>query len=140
MSKAIYIVVDETQTIESIQNKFNSAFPFLKIEFFKDPHSVGSGSKKKRMYESGFLKLIDLNKNFKRGRISIEIGRTVENLESDFKNQFGLNVRVFRKSGKVWLETSLTDSWTLDEQNKEGLRFSKELKIEKEDFNDHDIW
>lgn len=140
MSKAIYIVIDESQTIESIQKKFNSAFPFLKIEFFKDPHSAGSGSKKKRMYESGSIKLIDLNKNFKRGRVSIETNRTVENLESDFQNQFGLNIQVFRKSGKVWLETSVTDLWTLDEQNKEGLRFSKEIKVEKENYNDHDIW
>ena len=136
MSKAIYIVIDESQTIESVQKKFNSAFPFLKIEFFKDSHTIGSGSKKKRMYESGTIKLINLNKNFKRGRISIEANRTVANLETDFQNQFGLNIQVFRKSGKVWLETSVTDSWTLDEQNKEGLRFSKEIKIEKEDFND----
>lgn len=136
MSKAIYIVIDESQTIESVQKKFNSVFPFLKIEFFKDSHTIGSGSKKKRMYESGTIKLINLNKNFKRGRISIEANRTVANLETDFQNQFGLNIQVFRKSGKVWLETSVTDSWTLDEQNKEGLRFSKEIKIEKEDFND----
>ncbi len=140
MSKAIYIVVDESQTIESVQKKFNSAFPFLKIEFFKDSHIIGSGSKKKRMYESASIKLINLNKNFKRGRISIEANRTVANLESDFQKQFGLSIQVFRKSGKVWLETSVTDSWTLDEQNKEGLRFSKEIKAEKEDFNDHDIW
>ncbi len=140
MSKAIYIVVDESQTIESVQKKFNSAFPFLKIEFFKDSHIIGSGSKKKRMYESASIKLINLNKNFKRGRISIEANQTVANLESDFQKQFGLSIQVFRKSGKVWLETSVTDSWTLDEQNKEGLRFSKEIKAEKEDFNDHDIW
>ena len=140
MSKAIYIVIDESQTIETVQKKFNSAFPFLKIEFFKDSHIIGSGSKKKRMYESASIKLINLNKNFKRGRISIEANRTVANLESDFQNHFSLNIQVFRKSGKVWLETSVTDSWTLDEQNKEGLRFNKEIKIEKEDFNDHDIW
>lgn len=140
MSKAIYIVIDESQTIESVQKKFIDAFPFLKIEFFRDSHTVGSGSKKKRMYESKSVKLFKLSKNFKRGRISIEANRTVANLESDFQNQFGLNIQVFRKSGKVWLETSVTDSWTLDEQNKEGLRFSNEIKIEKEDFNDHDIW
>lgn len=138
MSKAIYIVIDESQSIESIQKKFNNAFPFLKIEFFKNPHSVGFGSKKKRMYEAGSIKLIDLNKNFKRGRVSIDTNRTVANLESDFQNQFGLNIQVFRKSGKVWLETSVTDSWTLGEQNIEGLRFSQDSKVEKENYNEHD--
>jgi hypothetical protein len=33
-------------------------------------------------------------------------------------------VQVFRKSGKVWLETTVTDGWTLEEQNLQGEALS----------------
>jgi hypothetical protein len=33
--------------------------------------------------------------------------------------------QVYRKSGKIWLETTVTDSWTLEEQNKQGESLSK---------------
>jgi hypothetical protein len=40
-------------------------------------------------------------------------------------------VQVFRQSGRVWLETTRTDDWTLAEQNKQGEELSK-YKNEKE--------
>ena len=33
---------------------------------------------------------------------------------------FGLSAQVFRLSGDVWLETTSTDNWTLEEQNSTG--------------------
>jgi hypothetical protein len=45
---------------------------------------------------------------------------TVEELEKSFLVKFGLNVQVFRKSGKSWLETTITDKWTLEKQNTQG--------------------
>jgi hypothetical protein len=38
--------------------------------------------------------------------------------------EFGLCVQVFRKSGNHWIETSLTNSWTLEQQNREGFELS----------------
>jgi hypothetical protein len=29
-------------------------------------------------------------------------------------------MQLFRNSGKIWLETGATDSWSLEDQNKEG--------------------
>ena len=50
---------------------------------------------------------------------------TVVDLEQSFSDVFGLGVQIFRKSGKVWLETTVTDGWTLDEQNRQGEALSK---------------
>ena len=61
-------------------------------------------------------------------------------LEEIFETNFGLHVQIFRKSGKIWLETSTTDGWTLNQQNEEGKLLEEELKIEKENMDDHDIW
>lgn len=44
----------------------------------------------------------------------------VSTLEQLFQDYFGLSAQVFRKSGRSWLETSLTDDWTLKRQNDEG--------------------
>jgi hypothetical protein len=53
---------------------------------------------------------------------------TVNELEQRFKSQFGLNIQVFRKHGKTWIETTVTDNWTLFKQNEEGKTLS-ELKF-----------
>ena len=45
-------------------------------------------------------------------------------LEKIFKDQFGLAVQVFRKSGNLWLETTMTDNWTLQQQNNHGKEIS----------------
>ena len=42
-----------------------------------------------------------------------------------FGEVYGLGVQVFRKSGNVWLETTVTDSWTLKEQNDQGESLSE---------------
>jgi hypothetical protein len=45
-------------------------------------------------------------------------------LEKVFQDNLGLYVQVFRKSGKVWLETTATDNWSLFKQNEEGQELS----------------
>jgi len=59
------------------------------------------------------------------GTITIAPGMTVNELEQNFKDVYGLSVQVFRKSGKVWLETTVTDGWSLEEQNRQGEDLSK---------------
>jgi len=44
-------------------------------------------------------------------------------VEKDFES-LGLFAEVFRKSGNVWIETSLTNDWTLQQQNLEGEEIS----------------
>jgi hypothetical protein len=49
----------------------------------------------------------------------------VSELENLFKRKYKLNIQVFRKSGNAWLETTVTDAWTLDKQNQEGIELSE---------------
>ncbi len=46
---------------------------------------------------------------------------TVSEVEQGFETLFGIHTQVFRKSGRLWLETTSTDSWSLKEQNEVGL-------------------
>ena len=50
---------------------------------------------------------------------------TVHDLETGFRERFGLSVHVFRKSGNLWIETTMTENWTLKQQNEHGMEISK---------------
>lgn len=60
-----------------------------------------------------------------KGHLVINAAMTVNDLEQRFSDIYGLAVQVFRKSGRVWLETTVTDGWTLAEQNEQGEELSK---------------
>lgn len=133
------LVIDNRQHVTGIQKQFSNEFPFLKIEFFKEPATDKKGIAKNRMYlsteEPSTLKKINAPVN-----IQLSKNMTVVELEKLFETEAGLFVQVFRKSGNVWLETTATDDWTLNEQNEQGKNLQEYLKIEKENFNDHDIY
>jgi hypothetical protein len=61
----------------------------------------------------------------------------VKDLEKIFKDQFSLAMQVFRKSGNLWLETTMTDNWTLQQQNEHGREIStgKTTKDIPDDFD-----
>jgi hypothetical protein len=48
-------------------------------------------------------------------------------LEAMFTNYYALKTQVFRKSGKIWLETTVTDAWTLEEQNSQGETITAQM-------------
>lgn len=62
------------------------------------------------------------------GEIILNDEMTVGELEQKFKEQFDLNVQVFRKHGNSWIETTVTDNWSLQKQNEEG-RVLSELRF-----------
>jgi len=41
-------------------------------------------------------------------------------LEICLQYEFGLPAQILRKSGNLWLETSMTNHWTLQQQNDHG--------------------
>lgn len=110
--------------ILEVQRDFNSAYPFLKIEFFTND------LKKESRYDanqkiSPHLRLKYCWKWKKdSGQLDIVDSMTVLELENAFMNEFGLSVQVFRKSGNVWLETTITDHWTLKQQSDHGREIS----------------
>lgn len=129
------ISIDDSVRIFEIQERFNTHFPFLKLEFFDlDP------TKKKTFTPSNLIR--NMNKTIgeirhvhRTGNISINAHQKVSTLEKNFYRDFGLNVQVFRKSGSKWLRTTSTDEWTLKEQNQMSHEIDTSLK-EKPLFED----
>lgn len=117
------IKINDSRKIFAIQEEFNKVFPYLRIEFFSKPHKPGGASSKKIMKHSSKT-LGECRTTHNKGQITIVPNMTVCDLEQCFSDVYGLGVQVFRKSGKAWLETTVTDGWTLEEQNNQGKALS----------------
>ena len=64
-----------------------------------------------------------LHKKLAAGSIMLKDSIIVSELEELFKDHFGLSVQVFLKS-RSWIQTTVTDDWTLRDQNTEGQELS----------------
>ena len=117
------IHIDDRKHINRIQEEFSERYPFLKIEFFKHDHQSGEGSPLGDMIPSDSL-LGHWRSIHDQGDIQIDHTMTVAQVEQEFQQKFGISAQVFRLSGDVWLETTVTDSWTLEEQNDTGKEMS----------------
>ena len=117
------ITISDKRKVQSIQEDFVEMFPFLKIEFFSSPHKAGAPSPKKLIRHPAAT-IGDCRSKHNSGSITIIPGMTVAELEQQFSDVYGLSVQIFRQSGKAWLETTVTDKWTLEKQNEQGKALS----------------
>ncbi|MDB5285032.1 MAG: hypothetical protein JWO06_4107 [Bacteroidota bacterium] len=134
------LTINDKMTIMELQQQFCAGFQYLKLEFFDVPPTF-NGLPKSHMYGNHRL-LASCRKLHNEGTIEITPDLTVDKLERTLWEKFGLSTEVFRKSGNLWIETTLSDSWTLKRQNDEGKIFtlSKIDKKSDEDIMDRDLW
>lgn len=119
------IIINDHRKIFAVQEEFNEVFPFLKLEFFAKPHKKGAASAGSMVNSSRTLGECRVVHN--KGNLTITPSMTVNDLEQSFRDVYGLKVQVYRKSGKAWLDTSVTKGWTLEEQNRQGKVLSDHL-------------
>jgi len=61
----------------------------------------------------------------------------VKTFEKNWFDQAGVWCQVFRKSGNVWLQTTVTDDMTLAEVNEFGKQMSEPIeKSEPDDYHE----
>jgi hypothetical protein len=119
----MHLHIAPNRLISDVQKEFNKAFPFLKIEFF-NKRSLSRPDFSAQQIIPQNRKIGDNQLAITDGDIKIEEEMKVNELEKIFKDQFSLAVQVFRRSGNLWLETTMTDNWTLLQQNKHGREIS----------------
>jgi hypothetical protein len=135
-TKAMKTTIADSKTLQEIQNEFNHQFPFLRLEFVSKKSKPGPDFRDKKNPNSA---LSAYRKAGKEDIISFEESMTVQQLETQFMQRYGLNAQVFRRSGKLWLETTATDNWTLGYQNEQGQELSNsDLNTEKEESDYHE--
>jgi len=117
----ITYTIEPGKKLSLIQKEFNTLFPFLKLEFFRHQHGIREmNSVNDRRKTDTILKLQHKDQS----HLVINESMSVGNLEQKFQDYFGVSVQVFRKSGRSWLETSMTDDWSLKRQNDQGYELS----------------
>jgi hypothetical protein len=131
------ITINGEKKLHEIQEQFSAVFPYLKIEFYKEPHLKGEASSK-RYILNPTLKIRDVQAVQYNGVLHVEGDMKVSELENTFSSAFGLPVQVFRKSYEVWLQTLTTDDWTLDKQNRKGVEMSKLVKNNPDENDYHE--
>ncbi len=133
-----------TKKISELQQEFSAEFPFLKIEFFEAPYKTEIALPKSKMYQHDRM-LANCRRLNNEGKFEVNATDRVKEFEQGLWTKFGLSAQVFRKSGNLWIETSFTDSWTLEQQNREGLEMTHNHKnpykeAEDQDLTDRDKW
>jgi hypothetical protein len=124
------LVISNDKAIQKVQQDFNEHFPFLKLEFYKLQADGPASGVKKHLPPSTPLRAAGLNQEG--GLMEIHKDMKVNELEKQFLNNFGLNVQVCRKSGTLWLETTMTDNWTLQKQNEHGQEVSMTARVSQD--------
>jgi hypothetical protein len=119
----MYLHIGPLRLIGELQEDFNKVYPFLKLEFFPARPVQRDGAPARHSLPAE-KKIAEIQVKPVNGDIEIRDDMKVKDLEITFDKQFNLNVQVFRKSGNVWLETTMTDNWTLQQQNMHGREIS----------------
>ena len=113
------IEIDDNKTLGEINEAFSKYFPFLKLEFYDEPHKWQGKSTAKHLLAPG-KKIGEIRTRHNPAVMEIHPWDDTGTVEQEFKRHFGLNVQIFRHHGDVWVQTAGTDVLTLDEQNEIG--------------------
>ena len=108
----LMLKIDGKKTAADFRKEFNLAFPFLKVDFFKRIPS-----------KKDSIKLTPVQPGTVLGNtepMEITGGTSVKELREIIDSRLGFASLVYRKSGNIWIEISLTDDWSLDKQNHEA--------------------
>ena len=123
MISVMTIEITTDRLIEDVQKDFAYMFPYLRIEFFRKGTRYRQ-NKEKTISLPVTQTIGSVFKNNRKGKLDITPATTVKELERGCDEQFGIMAQLYRKSGALWLETSMTDNWTMQQQNDRGSEIS----------------
>ena len=126
--------IEKLMTLEQVQQAFSRHYPHLKLVFFIDRNKDNQLRADERI-QNLKLTIGSIREVAYDGYIQIEPSMTVMQVEKAFGDSFGLNVQIFRKSGRNWLMTHSSDLWTLEEQDKKAEEM--DMEIEQPDISDY---
>ena len=117
------LTIAGARSIQDVQHDFNAGYPYLKLEFFRPLNRTQVQASANTMLKHSLM-IREARRLQHDGDIEINDSMKVGELENLLKQQYDLYAQVFRKSGNVWLETTMSDNWTLKQQNDHGREIS----------------
>lgn len=114
--------ISPDRTIGQLQEEFVALFPNLKLVFFSKPHAAYKGSNAKFLIAEPETLLSAISHKIPaHAELLLDPEMPVWQVERLFELEYGLHLQVFRRSGNTWLETSVTDDLTLEQQEAKAL-------------------
>lgn len=116
--------------IKEVQQEFTRTYPYLKIDFTKgkdqgrmtrpaaSPEAPSASPGEEEMVRGVAQKLLW-------EELGLSDDMKINEVEVLLQYQFGLPAQVLRKSGNLWLETRMTQHWTLRQQNDHGYEIDQ---------------
>ena len=104
----------DREKIDEVQDKFNECFPYLKIEFYSQPHKWEESSEEGHLIRPGTY-IEDIRRKHTSGVLDIKSWDKTGSVEQNLKDIFGLNVQIFRLQKNRWVQTTGSDHLTLKE-------------------------
>jgi hypothetical protein len=106
--------IDDTQTVGQLQDAFSRKFPQLKIAFSRTAHGW-----EELTDDSQFIpathRIGTIRKPHAPGTIEIKRSHKVGEVEKKFRGCFGLNVQIFFRGRRDWIQTGKSDNLTIEE-------------------------
>lgn len=110
--------------ITCVREEFESMFPYLRLEFIDKNFEINH--KSKYIHDSNAV--LKHKTNTLDGAIYITPETRFNELHQQISSIYGIKTSLFRKTGSSWIEAAYTSDWTLDEQNKQGEKISKNFQ------------
>jgi hypothetical protein len=115
------MTITTSTTIVDFQNQFMRLFPFLKIEFFREPHDRSEKSVSEDMIFNRITPLSEIDNFKKTGVFEFNPEMLITDVEQQMQAQFGLSTQIFYKSNGEWVDiTTKSPILTLAAQNAKG--------------------
>lgn len=112
-SKLIQMEIKQGMSYTELNNQFVQMYPFLKLRFFQKLKNKLEEIPNDTPIKTKEVIQVDCSSN-----------KSIEQLIAELQYYLNIQVQIFRRSGKVYIETSRTSSWTLKRQNDEGEELS----------------
>jgi hypothetical protein len=117
------LIINEHKSIAEIQREFEHQFPYLKIQFYTYPCDGSEDCMTENLISSE-KKIGQIRSKPYSGTLGISGNQKTSSLKKIFRDVYGLNIEIFRRSGVMWMQPINTDNRTIDEQNEIAREFT----------------
>lgn len=121
------MLITDNKTLKQLKEEFQEKFPHLNINFYKKAHEASEGNTNEQMLDEN-LTIANVRTTQNEGEMSIDGHLKTSTFEQLLKEKYGINAQVFRKAGELWLQTTITDHWTLAEQERAAQEYEKKVE------------
>ncbi|MFP5470823.1 MAG: hypothetical protein ACLGGV_04445 [Bacteroidia bacterium] len=121
------MLISDDKSLKQLKEEFQGKFPHLSINFYQKAHKTSEGNTNEQMLDEN-LTIATVRTIHNEGDMSIDGHLKTSTFEQQFRDKFGVNVQVFRKAKDIWLQTTVTDHWTLAEQERAALEYEQRVE------------